>query len=93
MSHLNHMIESLEKEITSTMPPHELDAFRAMQDAWRVFVGRKAEFAASQQMNGNRGYLHEKLVTEEQFRERMLELTAWKKAVSGINGPENKTAK
>lgn len=93
VSHLNHMIESLEKEITSTMPPHELDAFRAMQDAWRVFVDRKAEFAASQQMNGNRGDLHQKLVTEEQFRERVLELTAWKKVVSGLNDPESKTTK
>jgi hypothetical protein len=84
---LENEIMAIENELTLTMPPPVQETFRGMQEAWRKFVEKQGWFYASQQMNGNRGALHEKFVAEELGKERLAVLNAMKKANIPILGP------
>jgi hypothetical protein len=77
---LNKEMSHLENEIARVLPSPVRETFRGMQDAWRNFVEKQGWFYASQEMNGNRGALYEKLVAEELGRARLTELKTLKKA-------------
>jgi hypothetical protein len=79
---LDRLVKGAEAEIVGTMPPHERGAFEKMETAWRSYVEAQAEFAEALPMNGSRGVLHGKLLTEEKVRERLTELTKMKKALT-----------
>lgn len=50
------------------------EAFREMQEAWRLSVNRQAGFDGSHHMNGNRGALYEQLTIEDLYRKRLDEI-------------------
>jgi Lysozyme inhibitor LprI len=67
-------IKTVEKLIISKLDPPMQKAFDAMQQAWRLYVERQAEFDASHHFNGNRGALYEQLVIESLYNKRLDEM-------------------
>jgi hypothetical protein len=71
---LEIQVRAVEERIISRLHPLMQKTFEAMQQAWRSYVEREAEFNASSHMNGNRGALHEQLVTESLYNKRLDEM-------------------
>ena len=71
---LEERIQTVEGQIASKLSPMPRGAFSAMQQAWRSYVEREAEFNGSLPMNGNRGQLDGKLAVETLCSKRLDEL-------------------
>lgn len=65
-----------EKHLLKILHGEERRRFSSMQRTWRTYVERTAGFAASLEMNGNRGDLMFKRTVERLYRERLIELRA-----------------
>ncbi|HUO36244.1 MAG TPA: hypothetical protein VMU43_14745 [Candidatus Acidoferrum sp.] len=80
---LDNEIRSVEAGILSTLPLPMQKVFQEMQNAWRLFVQRQAEFDASPHMNGNRGVLYEQLTIESLYGTRLNELKKYTEKAKG----------
>jgi hypothetical protein len=83
---LAEQIQAVEKSIVRHLPPVALEAFSRAQESWRHYVTREAEFAASQEVNGNRCALVEKHVTADRYRKRLEELSPFATGLEESSG-------
>ena len=83
---LDAKLKEIERLIRSNLAPPMPDAFDAMQEAWRSYVEREAEFNASGEMNGNRGLLYARLASENLYRKRLTELREYARRIDAERG-------
>jgi hypothetical protein len=78
---LEKQIKAVEELIISKIPPFLRNTFDAMQQAWRLYVEREAEFNASTEMNGNRGALYGRLAVESLYGKRLQEINEYARRI------------
>jgi hypothetical protein len=71
---LDIQLKAVENRIISKLGGPPLEAFNAMQNAWRKYVEQEAGFDASHHMNGNRGAFYEQITTERLYNTRLEEM-------------------
>lgn len=80
---LDNEINGVEQQIISKMHSEMAAGFNAIQEAWRIYVRREAEFNSSPSvnMNGNRGQLYFQLAIESCYGKRLLELKEYARKI------------